>query len=148
MIPVTHDLQHGWAHINGGYVSATGMSMTLRCLWQLKVATPDVEIEHYPGDGQFGFDLKTRKRDVILKDVWFESSGDAAWCMYILDELNAAGAYDLELQVHSDGTTFPIVGGVTKKMKVLHKGYSPFEKVPMGDGQVYKIGKITFEEAG
>lgn len=147
---MTHTIKDGWAHINGGWKNGSGdtYGMSLRCLWDLNQKNPDVTIEHYPNDGQYGFDLRTRERTVTCRDVYFDNSGDAAFCLEALDELNASGIYDLELQVHDDETLFPIISGTGVTMKVLCMDYNKFEKVPYGNGQVYKIGKIKFEQAG
>jgi len=145
---MTHTISAGWAHIHRGYTDGNDYGMSLRCTWMLDVKAPEVRIEHYPGDGQYGFDLGTRIRSVTLTNIYFENSGDAAFCLEAFEYLQGSGAYELQLQVHSDDTMFPIRGGTGDKLFVLSKQpVGKFEKIPFGDGQVYRIGKIRLEEA-
>ncbi len=151
---MTHTIKDGWAHVNGGWKNGSGETygMSLRCTWDLNVKAPEVTIEHYAGDGQIGFDLGTRERTVNLSNVYFDNSGDAAFCLEALHELNTGETtvigYDLELQVHGDETMFPLINGTGTVMKVLATDIAnKFEKVPFGDGQVYRIGKIKFEQS-
>jgi len=142
-----HTIKDGWAHINGGYVSGYDCGMSLRCFWELSEKRPDVMIEHYPGDGQYGFDLGTRERQVKLREVYFESQEDAEKCLECLDSLNHnLSGFTLQLQVKSDNSMFKLVGGTGTTMRVLCDGYSKVEKESLGDTQIYKIAMIKLEQ--
>jgi len=144
---MTHTIKDGWAHINGGYVSGLDCGMSLRCHWELSQKNPDVIIEHYPGDGQYGFDLGTRERRVNLKNVYFESQSDAEDCLACFDSLNNnISGFTLELQVKSDNSRFKLVGGTGTVMRVLCTDYSKVEKESFGDSQIYKISMIKLEQ--
>jgi len=144
---VSHNLSEGWIHINGGFVSGVDCGMSLRGKWYLNEKRPDVKIEHYPGDGHFGFDLMTRERKIELRDIYFDDRGDAEACLECLDSLNSGGVWPVKLQVDKAGNHFKVVGGTGIEMQVLCTDYSKVEKVALGDTQLYKINMIKLEQA-
>jgi hypothetical protein len=135
--------------INDGWLYLTDGSdiMKLACEQITIDEDREPDITHYTGGGHYGYDLGSRWIIIKVKNIVFKTKANRETAVEKLDSWQAAGTITLKIQA-SSSEAYEKIDGSNTTLPVLHYGPKKQEKIAKGDGTVYVIGQIKFEQAG
>ena len=137
-------INDGWLVLSNG---TDTMKLACETISIDKMRSP--EISHFLGGSSFGYDIDKDSFFIAkASNIYFHSHTDAALCQQKLDSWQSAAPFTLQI-IRNTSASLTLIGGLYTTITVLmQKGYSGVEKIAKGDQDLWKIGKITFEEAG
>lgn len=135
-------LTHGWCEVNDDFKLAFEDSdFTIKF---------ENTISPMPLDTVIGFSFGVIKRKFTLINVRFQTTADVELMLEKIVALQKTGTpYKVEWQIHSTGAAgdFFEFDGAIGYMKCLCSEIGKLNKPAMGDQTIYKVQRITFEEA-
>ena len=137
------NIDYGWILCSGGYASG-GMNLAAENIkWDIM---RDPMIEHYPKTGHIGYDLETEWINVKIQKIHARTFENATGIIKNLRDYNSTGAWEMELQIDSNGNKFPWDGDITG-IRVFFKNLKGISMKGV-KGNLFVIEIAQFEQGG
>jgi len=137
-------LNKGWVYLNYG----TGSQIQVQCEdYDWDIDDKGVKIIQIPSDSRFGYSLAIIKREIRLKNVFFESHADLKQFISDLKSFNSSGAFPFRIQRDSAGNWVSI-DGTNDEIDVFYLRLQGIRKYTRGDGNFYIIKTVKLGQAG
>jgi len=109
----------------------------------------EVTINHYPNKLHYGYTLKKRWYVIKAMGILFFNHDEYLDFKDNLEDFQESGAYNVGVFRNQSSGYFQFAGTGIDTIKALYKGkWAGIEQIARGGQERFKIGMITFEEAG
>jgi hypothetical protein len=135
-------IEDGWLYLSNG---TDVLELACKKIQWDEIRDPN--FNHQPGFN-FVYDLDVDYFIVKVTNVYFNTTAKYELAVATLNAWQKAGIYNLKIQRNVAGAYLKLDGIYTQIQVMMNKGLSNMEKISPEDGEVYTIGKITFEEGG